>query len=102
MPMQQEQDDNLCRLGQALVYKKIRQAVGIKNVVVSGGGSLATHLDDFFEVLGLQVINGWGLSEVRNPPPLPPGSHPGSGQVSSTLTFRQRVSKGWGKISAAF
>ncbi len=47
-----------------LVYKKIRQAIGIKNTVVSGGGSLASHLDDFFELLGLQVVNGWGLSEV--------------------------------------
>ena len=53
-----------CRLGQVLVYKKIRQAIGIKNTVVSGGGSLASHLDDFFELLGLQVVNGWGLSEV--------------------------------------
>lgn len=47
------------------MYKKIRQAIGIKNVVVSGGGSLASHLDDFFELLGLQVVNGWGLSEVN-------------------------------------
>lgn len=56
----------LCRLGQILVYKKIRHAMGIKNTVVSGGGSLAAHLDDFFELLGLHVINGWGLSEVHN------------------------------------
>ena len=48
-----------------LVYKKIRQAIGIKTTVVSGGGSLASHLDDFFEILGLQVVNGWGLSEVK-------------------------------------
>ena len=53
------------------MYKKIRQAIGIKDIVVSGGGSLAAHLDDFFEVLGLQVINGWGLSEVGCPPYIP-------------------------------
>lgn len=47
------------------MYKKIRKAIGIKNTVVSGGGSLAAHLDDFFEILGLEVLNGWGLSEVR-------------------------------------
>lgn len=32
-----------------LVAKKIRDSIGIKNVVVSGGGSLAPHLDDFYE-----------------------------------------------------
>lgn len=53
------------RLGQLLVYKKIRQAIGIRKTIVSGGGSLAPHLDDFFEILGVQVLNGWGLSEVR-------------------------------------
>lgn len=64
------------RLGQALVYKKIRQAVGIKKTVVSGGGSLAPHLDDFFEILGLQVVNGWGLSEVVTPSSPPQFSAP--------------------------
>lgn len=70
-----------CRLGQALVYNKIRQAVGIKDIVVSGGGSLATHLDDFFEVLGLQVINGWGLSEA----PPSPSSSPASPAMCSAV-----------------
>lgn len=35
-----------------------------RRTVVSGGGSLATHLDDFFEVIGLPVLNGWGLTET--------------------------------------
>ena len=60
-------DLRMNRLGQILVYAKIRQAMGIKDTVISGGGSLAAHLDDFFEVLGLEVINGWGLTEVRTP-----------------------------------
>ena len=55
-----------CRLGQVLVFRKIRQAMGIQDTVISGGGSLAAHLDDFFEVLGLEVLNGWGLSEVSS------------------------------------
>lgn len=54
------------RLGKLLVYKKIRQAIGIRQTVVSGGGSLASHLDDFYEVIGLEVLNGWGLSEVTS------------------------------------
>ena len=34
--------------------------------VVSGGGSLQPHLDEFYEVLDLTVLNGWGLSEVNS------------------------------------
>ena len=52
------------RLGQVLVFGKIRAALGIMSTVISGGGSLAPHLDDFFEVLALPVLNGWGLTET--------------------------------------
>ena len=54
----------LCRLGQVLVYSKIRAALGISNAVVSGGGSLPPALDDWYEAIGLPVLNGWGLTEV--------------------------------------
>jgi long-subunit acyl-CoA synthetase (AMP-forming) len=50
------------RLAQALVYSKVRAAVGVRKVVISGGGSLAPHLDTFYETIGLPVLNGWGLS----------------------------------------
>lgn len=33
-----------------LVAAKVRAALGIHGCVVSGGGSLSPHLDDFFEV----------------------------------------------------
>ncbi|KAG1659137.1 hypothetical protein FOA52_013806 [Chlamydomonas sp. UWO 241] len=51
-------------LAQKLVFAKVRDAVGIKQTVISGGGALAPHLDDFYEALGLEVLNGWGLSET--------------------------------------
>eukprot|EP00884_Botryococcus_braunii_P011365 jgi/Botrbrau1/20229/Bobra.31_1s0025.1 len=51
-------------LANALVYQKIRAALGIKKIAVSGGGSLAAHLDDFYEIIGLDVVNGWGLTET--------------------------------------
>ena len=63
----------LCRLAKKLVYGKIRQALGVSKCVVSGGGSLQPHLDEFYEVLDLTVLNGWGLSEVTLPDPT---SHP--------------------------
>lgn len=40
------------------------QELGVQAAVICGGGSLAPHLDDFFEALGLPVLNGWGLSET--------------------------------------
>ncbi|GIL51023.1 hypothetical protein Vafri_6984 [Volvox africanus] len=51
-------------LASKLVYGKVREALGIRKTVVSGGGSLAAHLDDFYEALGLTVLNGWGLTET--------------------------------------
>lgn len=33
-------------------------------MVVSGGSSLGSHLDTFFEAIGLPLINGWGLTET--------------------------------------
>ena len=43
---------------------QVRSALGVKQTVISGGGSLASHLDLFFEALGLTVLNGWGLTET--------------------------------------
>ena len=40
------------------------QELGIQTCVVSGGGSLAPHLDDFFEAAQLPVLNGWGMTET--------------------------------------
>ncbi|GFR52124.1 hypothetical protein Agub_g14639 [Astrephomene gubernaculifera] len=51
-------------LAGVLVYGKIRAALGVRKNVISGGGSLAAHLDDFYEALGLPVLNGWGLTET--------------------------------------
>lgn len=52
-------------LGDRLVYKKIRDGVG-GNVkyFVSGGGSIAEHLEDFFEIVGLEILGGYGLTET--------------------------------------
>lgn len=44
--------------------RSIKAALGIRRVVISGGGSLVGHLDLFFESIGLPVLNGWGLTET--------------------------------------
>jgi long-chain acyl-CoA synthetase len=48
-----------------LVYAKIRSATGgkIENII-SGGGSLAKHLDLFFEIVGINILVGYGLTET--------------------------------------
>ncbi|WP_026098118.1 AMP-binding protein [Kamptonema formosum] len=48
-----------------LVYSKIRQATGGElKYAICGGGSLAMHLENFFEIVGLQLLVGYGLTET--------------------------------------
>ena len=53
-------------LATVLVYKTIAQkATGGKlKQVISGGGSLARHLDLFFEAIGVELLVGYGLTET--------------------------------------
>jgi long-chain acyl-CoA synthetase len=53
-------------LGDRIVYKKVRQMAtgGEFRHAISGGGSLAKHLDDFFEIVGIEVLVGYGLTET--------------------------------------
>jgi long-chain acyl-CoA synthetase len=55
----------LHQLGRLLVYNKVRQATGgqVKQFI-SGGGSLARHLDVFFEIIGVPLLVGYGLTET--------------------------------------
>jgi long-chain acyl-CoA synthetase len=52
-------------LGDRLVYTKVRDALGGKfKASVSGGGSLAMHLENFFEIVGINLLVGYGLTET--------------------------------------
>lgn len=52
-------------LGEKLVYSKVREATGgCVKALVSGGGSLARHLDLFFEIINVPVLVGYGLTET--------------------------------------
>lgn len=53
------------KLADKLVYQKVREATGGQlKQVISGGGSLARHLENFFEIIGVEVLVGYGLTET--------------------------------------
>ena len=53
------------QIGDRLVYRKIREGVGGEIIfLVSGGGSIAEHLEDFFEIVGITILGGYGLTET--------------------------------------
>ncbi|MFM1841373.1 MAG: Long-chain-fatty-acid--CoA ligase, partial [Cyanobacteriota bacterium] len=55
----------LHQLGDKLVYQKVRDAAGGRfQTLISGGGSLARHLDDFYEIVNIPVLVGYGLTET--------------------------------------
>jgi long-chain acyl-CoA synthetase len=53
------------KLADVLLYRKIRTLTSSRlKAAVSGGGSFATYLDDFFEAAGIPILNGYGLTET--------------------------------------
>lgn len=55
----------LHKLGDKLVYQKVRDGVGgCVKTWISGGGSLAKHIDNFFQIVGIPLIVGYGLTET--------------------------------------
>lgn len=55
----------LFRLADALVYSKFRAALGGNlRMLISGGAALNPRLLHFFEVIGVPIYQGWGLTEA--------------------------------------
>ena len=53
------------QLGDRLVYSKVREAMGGEvDYLVSGGGSIADYLEDFYELAGIEILGGYGLTET--------------------------------------
>jgi long-chain acyl-CoA synthetase len=52
-------------LGDILVFKKIRERTGgFLRGPISGGGALPTYVDKFYCAIGLEILEGWGLTET--------------------------------------
>lgn len=76
----------LYQIGNLLIYGKIRQKLGTNfRVGVSGGGSLPPNIDEFFWAVGVNVVEGYGITEtapvvcVRTP------AHPVFGTLGKPL-----------------
>ena len=53
------------KLLDALVLKKLRDVVGGEfKGTVSGGGALPPHVDEFFNYIGIPVLEGYGMTET--------------------------------------
>lgn len=47
------------------IYSKVRLAFGGNlRQGITGGGAIARHLDNFYEIIGVNIINGYGLTET--------------------------------------
>jgi long-chain acyl-CoA synthetase len=54
-----------CKLLDTLVLKKLRALVGGEfRGTVSGGGALPPHVDEFFNYIGIPVLEGYGMTET--------------------------------------
>ncbi|MCM1322329.1 MAG: AMP-binding protein [Bacteroides sp.] len=76
----------LKQLGSVLVYKKIRAKLG--NAFrggVSGGGALPPAIDEFFWAIGVNVVEGYGLTETAPVVAVRPFAKPVFGTVGSAI-----------------
>lgn len=77
-------------LGDKLVFAKMRQITGGRlRAAISGGGSLAPYLDDFFEIVGIPILNGYGLTETAPVLTLRTLQHNVRGSVGRPLSHTQ-------------
>ena len=69
------------QIANALVYKKIRSGLGGQaQRFASGGGPLATELTEFFWSIGVEVYQGYGLTETS---PIVSANTPGANKVGT-------------------
>ncbi len=69
-------------LGDALVFKKIKEKLGTRFIAgISGGGALPPNVDRFFEAIGILILEGYGLTETAPVLGVRLRAHPVTGTV---------------------
>jgi len=52
-------------IGKILVFNKIKEKTGGKlRIPISGGGALPSYVENFFSGIGIEIYEGWGLTET--------------------------------------
>ena len=70
------------RLGDLLIFGKIRCKTGTRlKAGLSGGGALSPRLYRFFQAIGIQLLEGYGLTETAPVAAFSPQHHPVMGVV---------------------
>jgi long-chain acyl-CoA synthetase len=69
------------RVADRLVFSRIRRRFGGRlRVMVSGAAPLSGNVQEFFEIIGLNIVEGYGLTETSAPVAcnIPDDNHPGT------------------------
>jgi long-chain acyl-CoA synthetase len=67
----------LRRLGDKLIFSKVREKVGTSfKAGISGGGALPPRIYQFFKAIGIQILEGYGLTETAPVIAFSPQKHP--------------------------
>ncbi|MEL7038062.1 MAG: AMP-binding protein [Cyanobacteria bacterium J06592_8] len=80
----------LHKLADKLVYQKIRAATGgLFKYALSGGGSLAMHLEMFYETVGIELLVGYGLTETSPVLTARRGQHNLRGSAGKPISYTE-------------
>ena len=72
----------LKKLGDLLIFNKIKEKVGTRfKAGISGGGALPPRIYKFFQAIGIQILEGYGLTETAPVVAFSPQHHPVMGVV---------------------
>lgn len=73
-------------LGNIIVFKKIRAMLGTNfRAGVAGGGAYPRYLDEFFWAIGIEIVEGYGLTETAPIISVRPIASPVFGNVGSPI-----------------
>ncbi len=85
----------LYKLGDILVFSKLRQKFGGNlQIAISGGGALQSETDNFYKAVGLNLLEGYGLTETCPVISFRHYKHPRQGVVGAIFpSFEVKVVK---------